>query len=308
MTIQHWRAFVAVCECNSITAAANQLFMAQPAVSRIIIELEQYYNIRLFDRVNNRLRITSTGQAILGYARDLVNQYDRMEDAIRGMDVHSTIKAGSSLTFGLYMMSDCLKAFNQEYPEVTVNLTIDLSSVLIQKVLSGEVDIAFVERRPEAKELQVNALPGDQVLFFCQKDCSIAPNGIMSIEDLQQENICLKKKGHSSRDVFDATLLSKYGTTVSPIFESINARALISHVVNMGNMIGALAYWQLKESLDKGDIRIIMVDGLEIRRNYYCISRKNRKLDPKEQQFVNDSCKVFTDFHKQMNRNLKTVL
>lgn len=307
MTIQHWRIFVTVCECNSITAAANKLFMAQPSVSRSIIELEQYYNIKLFDRVNKRLRITPTGQTILGYARDLIAQYDQMENAIRGLDAHDSIRIGASLTFSIYFMADCLKEFKMMYPEMSINLVVELSSVLIQKVIAGELDIAFVERTPDTIDLQVKPIPGDQVFFFCKKGTPISRQDSVSIQNLQQCRLCLKVKGHASRDIFDATLLATHGIVFPPAVESINADVLASHVIHSDNLIGALPYWQLKDYLDTDQISIIRVDNLEISRDYYMVSRKNRKFSLKEQKFIGICEAVFRTRHNQMISSLRGI-
>jgi DNA-binding transcriptional LysR family regulator len=55
MTLRHIKIFVAVCEFNSITKAAEKLYISQPAVSCTIKEFEDYYNIKLFDRISKRL-------------------------------------------------------------------------------------------------------------------------------------------------------------------------------------------------------------------------------------------------------------
>ncbi|MFR6333773.1 MAG: LysR family transcriptional regulator, partial [Eisenbergiella sp.] len=60
MTLRHMRIFVAVCECESVTAAAEKLFIAQPAASLAIAELEEYNGVKLFDRIARRLYITET--------------------------------------------------------------------------------------------------------------------------------------------------------------------------------------------------------------------------------------------------------
>ena len=65
MTIRHLKTFVAVCEYGGITKAAEALHVAQPAVSQTIAEIEKYYGIILFDRINQRLVITELGKELL---------------------------------------------------------------------------------------------------------------------------------------------------------------------------------------------------------------------------------------------------
>ncbi len=69
MTLRHMKIFVAVCEAGSITGAAKKLYLAQPAVSLAVRELEDYYGVRLFDRIAKKLYITEAGTRFLSYAR-----------------------------------------------------------------------------------------------------------------------------------------------------------------------------------------------------------------------------------------------
>lgn len=79
MSLRHMRIFVAVCSAGSMTAAAKQLFLSQPAVSLAISELEQDYNVKLFDRISNKLRLTESGEQLRQYAERIVYLYDEME-------------------------------------------------------------------------------------------------------------------------------------------------------------------------------------------------------------------------------------
>lgn len=79
MTIRHMIIFRTVCEtgCNS-TKAAEALHMTQPAVSLAIKELEQYYGVRLFDRIGRRLHITDAGRHFLQYAIHISDLFSDM--------------------------------------------------------------------------------------------------------------------------------------------------------------------------------------------------------------------------------------
>ena len=79
MTLRHIKIFIAVCDTGSTTAAAKELYIAQPAVSFAIAELEHYYGQKLFDRISNRLRITEAGRRFLEYSRQIVILFDEME-------------------------------------------------------------------------------------------------------------------------------------------------------------------------------------------------------------------------------------
>ena len=68
MTIRHILIFLAVYRAMSVTKAAERLHMTQPAVTRAIQEIERYYGVCLFERLNRRLYVTKSGEALYAYA------------------------------------------------------------------------------------------------------------------------------------------------------------------------------------------------------------------------------------------------
>ena len=83
MTIRHLKIFIAVAETGSMSRAAQKLFLSQPTVSQAIRELEENYEVRLFERLSKRLYITPAGQELLGYAYQAVGQFDQLESRMQ---------------------------------------------------------------------------------------------------------------------------------------------------------------------------------------------------------------------------------
>lgn len=83
MTLKHMKIFLAVSQEESITKAAQKLHLSQPAVSVAIKELEDYYGIKLFDRISRKLFITENGKRFLRYAGQIVSLFDEMEKEVK---------------------------------------------------------------------------------------------------------------------------------------------------------------------------------------------------------------------------------
>lgn len=79
MTLRHLRVFLAVYQTQNVTRAAERLHMTQPTVTRAVQELERYYGVRLFERINRRLYITQSGRQLYARAVHIVGSFDRME-------------------------------------------------------------------------------------------------------------------------------------------------------------------------------------------------------------------------------------
>ena len=76
MTVRHLRVFVTVCECGGITKAAELMHVAQPAVSQTIADIEKYYGVVLFDRINHKLVLTDGGKNLLLKAKEVLAEQD----------------------------------------------------------------------------------------------------------------------------------------------------------------------------------------------------------------------------------------
>ena len=96
MTLRHYKVFVAVCDTMNMTTAAEELFMSQSAVSQTINDMENYYGVRLFERISRKLFLTEAGRRLLGYARHMI----RMDaEAERDMAHSSRLERASEAIF-----------------------------------------------------------------------------------------------------------------------------------------------------------------------------------------------------------------
>ena len=97
MTLKHLRIFAEVCRMESITEAAKNLNMAQPAVSNAIRELEAFYQVKLFERMNRRLYITNAGEYLRGYADSILTQFEESRDILQDIAASTRIRIGSNV-------------------------------------------------------------------------------------------------------------------------------------------------------------------------------------------------------------------
>ena len=104
MTLKHLRIFVEVCRMDSITKAAENLNMAQPAVSNAIRELESFYQVKLFERMNRKIYITSAGKYLCESADAILSQFDESKDVLLDIASSTKIRIGSNVSFGGYYL------------------------------------------------------------------------------------------------------------------------------------------------------------------------------------------------------------
>ena len=166
MTLRHLRIFVAVCETGSMTAASAQMFIAQPSISLAIAEMEEYYGVKLFDRISRKLYLTDNGRRALQYARHLIDLFDEMEQGIRDQDAVGQLRVGTSITIGTYLLPQYINRLKQVYPSVRVEAFIGNSGSIEQQILDNQIDIGVIEGVIPQQLYTQRELPGGQAGFY----------------------------------------------------------------------------------------------------------------------------------------------
>ncbi len=153
MTIRHLKIFIAVSETRSMSAAANRLYLTQPTVSQTIHDLEEHYQVKLFERLHKKLFITQEGQQLLNLARMAVSNFDNLELSMRRFQERMPMRIGSSLTVGTCLMSSVIADLEEEHPEMDIYSFVSNTAEIEQRLLRRELDAAVVEGIIESPEL-----------------------------------------------------------------------------------------------------------------------------------------------------------
>jgi DNA-binding transcriptional LysR family regulator len=141
------RAFVAVTESGSFTAAANVLGRSQSAVSQKVVRLEDALGVRVFERTSRSLSLTQDGERVLVASRRLLNQYEAFMRELREPPRLATLRLGVSENLVQTQLPLLLSRFSQRYPDVQLELTTGSSKGLITSHEAGLLDVVFTKRK-----------------------------------------------------------------------------------------------------------------------------------------------------------------
>ncbi len=284
MTLRHMRIFVAVCQCNSVTAAAKKLFLAQPAVSLAIRELESYYGIRLFDRISKRLYITEQGKQFLNYATHIVALFDDMEKEIKDWDSVGTLRVGSSITIGTNLLPGYVKIFKSQYPQMNLQVVINNSEEIEKSIIANEIDLALIEGVVHYPQTVYEELMDDRLIIICGKTHPLNNCKEVQLKDLPKYDFILREKGSGGRELFDSTMLVNH-IEVKPVWESVSTQAIIKAVI-AGHGISVLPYLLVKQYLKSNEISEVKLTDVSFNRKFYIIYHKNKYLTNSARDFI----------------------
>ncbi len=276
MTLKHLKIFVCVAKHENITRASKELYMTQPAVSLAIRELEEKYNIKLFKREKQRIRITDDGKTLLQYANSTLNSYNDFEEvAIKGSK-NKNVKIGVSISVGEKIVPNLFNDYeNKNY----IMFNVSTSDDIIDKVLSLDVDFGIVETPNIDPRLNVISLISDEIILVASKTYNV-PDEI-KIDDLIRYPMLLRNKNTGVRNAFENTL-GLYNIKINPYIESISNTSLIEFAKN-GYGIAAIPAIIYNDSLD---LKIIKLKDISITRPISLIYKSNNTLSDEEEKLI----------------------
>lgn len=144
------RAFVAVVDAGSLTAAAPLVFRSQSALSMQLKKLEDAVGRPVLTRGPRHLELTPTGAELLGYARRLLELHAQAQQALHGQALSGRLTLGVPDDYAASYLTPVLRSFASRHAGVEITLVCEQSTALIPKVQRGEVDLALVTRdRPQ---------------------------------------------------------------------------------------------------------------------------------------------------------------
>ena len=284
MTLRHLKIFVAVCEYGGITHAAEHLFLAQPAVSVAISELEKFYGVPLFDRISRKLYITEAGKQLLEYARHIISLFQEMETEIKHADSTGSLKIGSSITIGTHFMPQFIQEFSSLYPDRTVKVTVQNSKQIETLVLQNKLDFGLIEGILHTKYLVSEMFMEDELALVCGQNHPFHNKTIVSLEELQKQSFLLREPESGARELFDSSLFT-YGISIYPTWESVSTTAIIQAVIQ-GLGMSALPYPLVKNYLKTCQLHRFYLKELDFKRKFFMIYHKNKYLTKSAQSFL----------------------
>lgn len=143
------RTFVTLAETRSFSRTGTLVGRSQSAVSGQIKKLEEIFARQLIERDTRNVRLTSDGEKLLVYARDMIAAADAMLARFRADDVSGEVRFGSPEDFTTAYLPDILAAFTEAHPQVMLHVSCALTRVLIDEFETGLHDIVLIKQSPE---------------------------------------------------------------------------------------------------------------------------------------------------------------
>ena len=273
-SLRQLEVFLATAHFQNISKAADSLAMSQSAASSALKELEQQFDILLFDRVGKRLQLNEQGRLIRSRAEALLEQAKEVEQALMQHKDAGPVTVGATLTIGNYLAVSILSHLLKQHPDAEVNLTVANTQQIMQQVLNYDIDIGMIEGEIQHPELDIIPWRNDDLCIFCAPNHPLANKAELTDADVLDYSWVLRESGSGTRQAFDRAM---HGILpqISISMELQHTEA-IKRAVTSGLGLGCLSRITLEDAFKRGDLIELAMPQRDFERTLYFILHKKK--------------------------------
>jgi len=191
--LKHLATFIAVAEELNFHRAAERLAMAQPAVSRIVLELEDRLGVKLLERTTRKVRLTESGRYLLEEAQEILDRIEIAENTTRllASGTKAILRVGYTTITGHALMPDITREFRQSNPDVRLELEYMTSPVQRDKILQDEIDLGLIDGPFQSSEIESRLVARHKLWALLPPRHPLTAKPHLTIEDLSKEQLVI---------------------------------------------------------------------------------------------------------------------
>lgn len=286
MNLNHLRVFASVAQHGSLTRAARELRVSQPAISKQLNDLEHDLQMPLVDRLPRGVRLTAAGEILYAHAQRILQAERSAEQELldlRGLG-RGKLAVGASTTVGSYLVPSLFGELHRDHPGVQLELTIANTATIQSAVLENHLDVGVIEGFVASEALTVETLAGDEMIAIASPTHSALRHAPLRATALQDLPLLMREHGSGSRDVVEAAL-REHGVSAQPVM-SLGSTEAIKNAVRHGLGIAIVSRLSVEQELQSRRLVELRFTDLRIWRDLYLVSLKGKRHSPAAAAFI----------------------
>jgi len=297
--IRQLRAFVAIAESGTFTAGALRVHVTQAAISMQIRQLETEIGAKVFVRAPRHVILTEAGEQLLRRARHILREHDAALDEIAELAgaERGRLRIGSASAMVLTeQLPLILKELRKQHPAAEIAVTSGTSEVLVDQILAGEVDVAFVSLPVDERGIKTERLSEDQLVAIASPRHKFAKQRTISAYTLAGERLILGERGGNTRRLIDQ-FFAQAGVSLRVAME-LSRQQAIKRMVEEDMGVGIVPLQSVREEVEKGKLIRWWIEGAQINWELGIAQLSNGYDSPIMQKFVALARTNFADSKK----------
>lgn len=281
MTIRDLEIFIEVVRAKNMSNAAKNLKISQPTVSHAISQIENEYNVKLFDRVSKKLYITDVGLRLYDFALNILEQFEDTVIFLQSSSTAHNINLGVSSNFSSQFLLEIINDYEKKKEDVSLRVYVDSREKIIEKLNSGIINLAIIDGDAGIEDNSDESFFEDEIFIISSKDSDIKDKEVLDAEDLRNKKFVLGDIDDNSKKML-LNFLRERGIPIDLKFICQNKDMILNIVKNSDALsIGA------SSSFKDEDIVKHRLEDLYIKRTFYMVYHNDAFLKKDMKNFVN---------------------
>lgn len=247
------KTLLVVYKTGNYTSAAKQLNLTQPAVSQQISQLENEFNIKIFNRYGNKITPTSYGSILINYAKRIIYTYKELD-----LKIKDEMKQMKSLSIGIThslegnIVPEVLATFASKNAGMKIKIVSDSIKNLYDKLSTYEIDLAVIEGKINGEKLSKVLLDTDSLVAVISNDNPLSKKFMVDINDLKKEKLILRSSKSATRNLFTSQLevsnlsLDEFNVILE-IDNTFSIKELVSKNIGVSILPKSICYHEFKD-------------------------------------------------------------
>ena len=274
-----YKVFYTVAKSGSLTRAAEELYISQPAVSQSIKQLETQLGISLFNRTHRGMELSAEGgQVIFAKVEEALRLFKETETLVHQIKTSATgtVRIGASDTIFEYFLADKIVEFHEKYPAVKIELLSGITPETIADLKAGNCDVGFVNlpiERDENLSLYGNCMRLNDIFVVSEKYKELTV-GVQSLAKLKKYPLVTLERKTVARQAFDG-YMKTVGVELTPSIE-VGGWDLMKRLVKKGMGIGVIPRQYAQSLINSGELFEVQTDPILPSRSVGMLLPKNK--------------------------------
>lgn len=281
------RIFYHTAKHLNYTAAANELFITQPAVTFQVKSFEEYCNLKLFKKKGRKVYLTDEGKTLYEYAerifkfeKEIENVIDEMRELKRGV-----LRLGTTKAYARYFMPLMITTFHKNYPNIKIQLNEGGSAEMIYSLADFKIEVAVIAKAIDHAEVNFIPFSKEEMVLIVAPDHHLVKKKPVAFKELAKEPFIMKETGSGTRKLVDE-LFARAGCTPDILMETSNTE-FIKQLVQRGEGVSFLVRESVAAELRDHHLVEVPLKGSKIFLDVSIAYLKGQVLSPPATAFVN---------------------
>lgn len=280
MTLTQLRYFLAVIRCGSISGAATQIHVAQPAISQRLRQLEQELGQVLFNRLPRGIELTPAGHHLKAHALEILRRVDSVQDDFKSSDVNpiGRVTLAMSTAVNTKFCVEVLEQAARSYPNIKLTLTEHMSGTLLEWAESGRVDLAVVYDVPGNTPLAVHSLGKEDLYLVTDPAFKQRLPETVSLADIADLGLILPAFPQTLRLMIERTFAEHVGRAPNVMLD-VDSTYAIKKLVSAGKGQSILSAHSVGDEIKHGELAITPIANPAVSRTINLVTYRPRAND-----------------------------